>query len=133
MDKEGKEMAMIARVAEDKQNLLQPENVWQKLQKDSSLHREKDDTVIGKAAEVVRAAVEEGKARAEKAADETERLADSGLNRALKMQSQMQVSAVAQTGTKADDERNTQLKEIKKLSYEEFMRDARNKERDLER
>lgn len=86
-----------------------------------------------KAAEVVRAAVEVGKARAEKAADETERLADSGLNRALKMQSQMQVSAEAQTGTEADDERNTQLKEIKKLSYEEFMRDARNKERDLER
>lgn len=86
-----------------------------------------------RAADVVRAAVEEGKKRAEKAEDETARLADRGRDSAIKMQSQMQVSAEAQTGTDADDERNTPGRQIRKLSYEEFMQDARNKAREMER
>ena len=45
-------MAMIVRVAEDKQNLLQAEPVWQRMQRDTSRQKEKEDTVIGKAAEV---------------------------------------------------------------------------------
>ena len=85
-----------------------------------------------KAADVVRVAVEEGKKRAEKAEDETGRLADRGRDSAIKMQRQMQVGAEAQTGTEADDERNTPTREIKKLSYEEFMQDARNKAKEME-
>ena len=51
-------MAMIARVEGNDQTLfhktnsLQPETVWQKMQKGTSLQKDDDDTVIGKAAEV---------------------------------------------------------------------------------
>ena len=85
------------------------------------------------AADVVRAAVEEGKDRAEKAEDETGRLADQGLDNAMKMQEQVQTEDAGLTGTDADAERNTTMRKLKKLSYEEFMRDVKNKERDMER
>ena len=51
-------MAMIARLEGNDQTLfhktnsLQPETVWQKMQKGTSLQKDDDDTVIGKAAEV---------------------------------------------------------------------------------
>ena len=50
-------MAMIARVEGNDQTLfhktnsLQTETVWQKMQKGTSLQKDDDDTVIGKAAE----------------------------------------------------------------------------------
>ena len=85
------------------------------------------------AADVVRAAVEEGKDRAEKAEDETGKLADRGLDSAMKLQNQMQANAEGLTGADADADRNTAMRKLKKLSYEEFMRDVKNKERDMER
>ncbi|WP_026767730.1 hypothetical protein [Selenomonas ruminantium] len=85
------------------------------------------------AADVVRAAVEEGKDRAEKAEDETGKLADQGLDSAMKMQAQMQANAEGLTGAEAEADRNTALRKLKKLSYEEFMRDVKNKECDMER
>lgn len=85
------------------------------------------------AADVVQAAVEEGKERAEKAEDETGRLADRGRDSALKMQSQMTLNKDGLTGAEADEERNKQMREIKKLSLEEFLRDVQNKEREMER
>ncbi len=68
-------MAMIARVAEDKQNLLQTETVWQKMQKDTSPQKEKEDTVIGKAAEVYIS--KEGRKLSEEALDPLTRLSQT--------------------------------------------------------
>ena len=68
-------MAMIARVAEDKQNLLQPQNVWQKMQQDTSLRKDKDDTVLGKAAEVYISKA--GKKLSEEANDPLNRLSQT--------------------------------------------------------
>ena len=85
------------------------------------------------AADVVRAAVEEGKDRAEKAEDEMGKLADRGLDSAMKLQKQMQANDEGLTGADADADRNTAMRKLKKLSYEEFMRDVKNKERDMER
>lgn len=68
-------MAMIARVEENKQNLLQTEPVWQKMQKDTSLQKEKEDTVIGKAAEVYIS--KEGRKLSEEANDPLKRLSQT--------------------------------------------------------
>ncbi|WP_051598482.1 hypothetical protein [Selenomonas ruminantium] len=68
-------MAMIARVAEDKQSLLQTETVWQKMQKDTSPQKEKEDTVIGKAAEVYIS--KEGRKLSEEALDPLTRLSQT--------------------------------------------------------
>ena len=68
-------MAMIAHVAEDKQSLLQIESVWQKMQKDTSPHKEKEDTVIGKAAEVYIS--KEGRKFSEDALDPLKRLSQT--------------------------------------------------------
>jgi hypothetical protein len=68
-------MAMIAHVAEDKQSLLQIESVWQKMQKDTSPHKEKEDTVIGKAAEVYIS--KEGRKLSEDALDPLKRLSQT--------------------------------------------------------
>lgn len=85
------------------------------------------------AADVVQAAVEEGEERAEKAEDEMEKLAEGGRDMALKMQSHMHVNAEGMTGTEADDERTARMREIKKLSLEEFLQDARTKDLEMER
>ena len=74
-----------------------------------------------------------GKDRAEKAEDETGKLADHGLDSAMKLQNQMQANVEGLTGVDADADRNTAMRKLKKLSYEEFMRDVKNKERDMER
>lgn len=85
------------------------------------------------AADVVQAAVEEGKERAEKAEDETGRLADRGRDSALEMQSHMAVNADGLTGAEAEKDENKQMRELKKLSLEEFLRDAWNKEWEMKR
>jgi len=68
-------MAMIARVAEDKRTRLQTETVWQRMQKDNSLKKEREDIVIGKAAEVYIS--KEGRKLSEDALDPLKRLSQT--------------------------------------------------------